>query len=78
MRACDRACVRAYQILASFSSLWAAVRCAHKRIVNIMRVELIRFHKKYRFYAGLLLRSEEFSDRRNVYAARSMDLCDRR
>ena len=44
-------CVCGYQILASFSSLWAAVRC----IVNIMKVyiernnmqvEIIRFRKK--------------------------------
>ena len=77
------ACVRVYQILASFSSLWAA---AHKRIVNIMKVyiernnmqvELIRFRKKYRLYSRLFLQSEEFSDQRNVYAARSMDLYDR-
>ena len=72
---------------ASFRSLWAAViRCAHKRIVNTikvyiernnMQVELIKFRKKDRLHSRLLLRSEEFSDRRNVYAARSMDLCDR-
>ena len=41
-----------------------------------MQVKLIQFHKKYRLYSHLLLQSEEFSDRRNVYAARSMDLCD--
>ena len=33
------ACVRVYQILASFSSLWAAVTLhADKRIANIMKV----------------------------------------
>ena len=53
------------------------LRCAHQHIVNIMKVyvernsmqvELIRFCKKYRLYS----RSEEFSDRRNVCAARSI------
>ena len=47
VRACMRACVCAcvYQILASFSSLWAAVSllcCAHKRIVNIIKVYIER------------------------------------
>ena len=46
------------------------LRCAHKRIVNIMnvyierknmQVELIRFRKKYRLYSRLLLRGEEFN-----------------
>ena len=32
-----------YQIIASFSSLWAAVRCAQKRIVNnIMKMYMYR------------------------------------
>ena len=62
------------------------LRCAHKRIVSRMKeyiernnkqVELIQFRKKYRLYSRLLLRSEEFSERHNVYAARSMDLCNR-
>ena len=44
--------------------------CAHKRIVDIikvyiernnMQVELIRFRKKYHLYSCLLLRSEEFN-----------------
>ena len=44
--------------------------CAHKRIVNIMKVyierknvqvELIRFRKRYRLYSHLLLRGEEFN-----------------
>ena len=47
------------------------LRCAHKRIVSIMKVyiernnmqvELIRFRKKYRLHSRLLLRSEEFRD----------------
>ena len=42
--------------------------CAHKRIVNIMKVymerknrqlEIIRFRKKYRIYSGLLFRTDE-------------------
>ena len=33
-----------------------------------MEVELIRFHKKYRLYSRLLLRSEGFRDQRYVYA----------
>ena len=46
------------------------LRCAHKRIVNTMKVyidrnhmqvELIRFRQKYRLYSSLLLRSEEFN-----------------
>ena len=60
--------------------------CAHQRIVNIMKVyiernnmevELIRLRKKYRLSSRFLLQSEEFSDRCNVYAARSIDLRDR-
>ena len=44
--------------------------CAHKRIVNRIKVyiersnmqdDLIRFHKKYRLYLRLHLRSEEFN-----------------
>ena len=46
------------------------LRCANKRIVNIMKVyierknmqvELIRFRKKYRIYSRLVLRTEEFN-----------------
>ena len=53
------------------------LRCAHKRIVNIMKVyierynmqvELVRFHYKYRLYSRLRLRSEEFRDTRYVYS----------
>ena len=63
------------------------LRCVHKRIVNIIKVyierynmqfELIRFRKKISpLITFTFFRSEEFSDRRNVYAARSTDLCDR-
>ena len=44
------------------------LRCAHKRIVNIMKVymerknrqlELIRFRKKYRIYSRLVFRTDE-------------------
>ena len=47
-----------------------SVRCAHKRIVNIIKVyierknievEVIRFRKTYRLYSRLLLRGEEFN-----------------
>ena len=60
------------------------LRCAHKRIVNRikvyierynMQVESIRFRKKI---SPLFMFTLEFSDRRNVYAARSMDLCDQK
>ena len=46
------------------------LRCAHKRIVNIIKVymerknrqlELIRFRKQYRIYSRLLFRAEEFA-----------------
>ena len=46
------------------------LRCAHKRIVNIMKVymerknvqlELIWFRKKYRIYSRLLFRTDEFN-----------------
>ena len=52
------------QLRASFTSFEELLRCAHKCIVNIkkvyikrnnMRVELIRFRKKYRLYSLLLL-----------------------
>ena len=58
-----------YQILASFSLLWPFLRCAHKRVLNIMKVciernniqiELIRFRKN-RLHSRLRLRSEEFN-----------------
>ena len=73
-------CIRSSLHSVRFGQL---LRCAQKRIVNRikvyiernnMQVELIRFRKKYRLYSRLLLQSEEFSDRRNVYAAQSMDL----
>ena len=46
------------------------LRCAHKRIVNIIKVyiersnvqvELIQFRNKYRLYSRLFLRSKEFN-----------------
>ncbi len=46
------------------------LRCAHKRIVNIIKVymermnrqlELIRFRKNYRIYSRLLFRTVEFN-----------------
>ena len=72
------------QLRASFTSFGQMLRCARKRIVNNKNV-----HRKEQ-YTGLIimipqtnidfihvLRSEEFPDRRDVYAALSMDLCDR-
>ena len=62
-----------YQILASFSSLCAAVTLctvyinALSIIMRVyierknMQVELIRFHTKYRLYSRLLLRGEEIN-----------------
>ena len=59
-----------YNVCASFTSFGQLLRCAHKRIVNIMKVyierinmqvELIRFRKKYRLYSRLLLQSKEFN-----------------
>ena len=76
-------CIRSSLHSVRFGQL---LRCAHKRIVNIikeytarnnMQVELIRFRTKCLLYSRLLLRCEDFSDRLNVYAGRSMDLCDR-
>ena len=75
-------CIRSLLHSVRFRQL---LRCAHKRIVNRikvyiegdnMQVELIQFRQKYLLYSRFLLRREEFSDRCNVYAARSMDLCD--
>ena len=52
------------------------LRCAHKRIVNIMKVykerknrqlELIRFRKKYHIYSCLLFRNDEVNAT-HVYA----------
>ena len=49
------------------------LRCAHKRIINIMKMyverkdmqlELIRFHNKYRIYSRLLFRIEEVNGTR--------------
>ena len=91
VRACVRVCVLACLCVCIISSLHSVrfgqlLRCAHKRSVNSMevhieknnmQVELIRFRKQCRLYSRLLLRSEAFSDRRNVFAARLMDLCDR-
>ena len=60
-------CIRSSLYSVRFGQL---LRCAHKRIVDIMKVyieknnmqvELIRFRKKYRLYSCLLLRSEEFN-----------------
>ena len=68
--ACVRACVRVCVcVLPSLHSVrfGQLLRCAHKRIVNIMKVyternniqvELIRFRKKYRLYSRLRLRGE--------------------
>ena len=60
-------CIRSSLHSVRFGQL---LRCAHKRIVNIMKVyiernnmqvELVRFRIKYRLYSRLLLRSEEFN-----------------
>ena len=65
----------AVHINASMKGNNMQVELIHER--NNMQVELIRFSKKYRLYSSLLLRREELADRRNVYVARSLDLCDR-
>ena len=58
------------QLGASFTSFGQLLRCAHKSIVNIMKVdiernnmqvELIRFRKKYHLYSRLRLQSQEFN-----------------
>ena len=58
------------QLRASFTYFGQLLRCAHKRIVNIMKVyierynmqvELIRFSQKISLFSRLLLRSEEFN-----------------
>ena len=57
------------QLGALFTSFRQLLRCANKRIVNIMKVyiessnmhvELIRFRKKYLLYSRFRLRIEEF------------------
>ena len=67
---CVALCVALCQLRASFTAFGLLLRCAHKRIANVMKVyierinmqdELIRFRKKYRLYSHLLLRSEEFN-----------------
>ena len=76
-RDCFRSCVRSFvrssldwSLLDSIHSVrfGQLLRCAHKRIVNIMKVymerknrqlELIRFRKKYRIYTRLLFRTDE-------------------
>ena len=71
-RDCLRSCVRSF-VWSSVDSIHSVrfgqlLRCAHKRIVNIMKVymerknrqlELIRFRKKYRIYSRLLFRTDE-------------------
>ena len=71
-RDCLRSCVRSF-VWSSLDSIHSVrfgqlLRCAHKRIVNIMKVymerknrqlELIRFRKKYRIYSRLLFRTDE-------------------
>ena len=66
------ACVRSF-VWSSLDSIHSVrfgqlLRCAHKRIVNIMKgymerknrqLELIRFRKKYRIYSRLLFRTDE-------------------
>ena len=58
------------QLLDSFTYFGQPLRCAHKRIVSIMKVyiernnvqfELIRFRKQNHLHSRLLLRSEEFN-----------------
>ena len=67
-----RACVRSF-VWSSLDPINSfrfgqLLRCAHKRIVNIMKVymerknrqlELIRCRKKYRIYSRLLFRTDE-------------------
>ena len=64
-RDCLRSCVWSSLDSIRFGQI---LRCAHKRIVNIMKVymerknrqlELIRFRKKYRIYSRLLFRTDE-------------------
>ena len=71
-RDCFRSCVRSF-VRSSLDSIHSVrfgqlLRCAHNRIVNIMKVymerknrqlELIRFRKKYRIYTRLLFRTDE-------------------
>ena len=66
------------QHLASFTSFGQLLRCAHKRIVNIiklyiernnMQVELIRFRRTYRLYSRIhLRRGDDFRESRCVYS----------
>ena len=65
------------QLGASFTYFRQLLRCAHKRIVNIMKVyikrnniqvELIRFLKKYRLYSYLRLRGERVPEPLYVYS----------
>ena len=75
---CVCVCMCVCQLRAGFTSFGQLLRCAHKRIVNIMivyieknnmQVELIRSRKQYRLYSHLRLRSEEFRrDPRYVYS----------
>ena len=70
-------CVFVCQLRASFTYIGQLLRCAHKSIVNIMKVyiernnmqvELIRVRRTYRLYSRLRLRSEDSRDPRNVYS----------
>ena len=67
---CVCLCVCVYISDPRFIQFGQLLHCAHKRIVNIMKVyverknmqvELIRFRKKDRLYLCLLLRGEEFN-----------------
>ena len=85
--ACVRVCARAHACVCIRSSLhsvrfWQLLCCAHKRIVNIMKVyigsnnmqvELTRFRKKYRLYSRLFCEARNFP---TDAMFRSMDLCD--
>ena len=85
LRACGRVCV-CMQLRTSFTSFGQPLRCAHKRIVNIIKVyiemnymhgELILFCKKISALFKYTFAKRSISDRRDVYGTRSMSLCDR-
>ena len=70
------------QLRASFTYFEPLLRCAHKRIVNIMKVyikrnniqvELIRFRKKYRLYSRLRLRGERVPEPQSMFISYSLD-----
>ena len=73
-------CVRSSIHSVRFGKL---LRCAHKRIVNIMKVyiekknmqvELIRFRNKYHLRPRLILRGEEFNATRAFTLGRRYDI----